>query len=76
MRYDSRQPGSKKAESNDVRRDQQPVDFTAQSFSHLPASHVCNRMQGQTIEQFVVIQEVLSYAIDDQVQQLMLLVKK
>lgn len=45
-----------------------------QSFAHLPASHIGNRMQSQTIEQLIVAHQVFPYAVDNQMQQLMLFV--
>ncbi len=48
----------------------------AQSLPHLPPSNIGNSMQGQTIEQLVILQQILPDAIHNQVKQLMLLVQE
>ena len=48
----------------------------AQSLPHLPPSNIGNSMQCQTIEQLIILQQILPDAIHDQVKQFMLLVQK
>ena len=47
-----------------------------QCFPHLPSTNIGNRMECQAVVQLIVIQQILSDAVDDKVQQLMLFVKK
>lgn len=52
------------------------MDLSTQGLSHFPTTNVRNRVESQAVEQLVVIQQVLSYAVDDQVQELVLLVQE
>jgi len=47
-----------------------------QRLPHLPPSYIGNSMQCQTIEQLIILQQILPDAIHNQVKQLMLLVQK
>jgi hypothetical protein len=50
------------------------VDFGAQCFSQFLSTHVGNRMQRQAVVELIVVQQVLPDAVNDQVQQFVLLV--
>lgn len=52
------------------------MDFAAQGLAHLPAADICDCVQGKAVEELIMVQEVLSYAVDNQMQELVLLVKK
>lgn len=52
------------------------MDLGAESLPHFPSSYIGNGVQCQTVEQLVVIQQILPYAVHDKVQQLMLLVEE
>ena len=52
------------------------MNLSAQSFSHLPTSHIGNGMQGQAVVELVVIEQILADAIDDEMKQLMLFVQE
>lgn len=52
------------------------MNLSTQSLSHFPATNVGNRVESQAVEQLIVIQQVLSYTVDDQVQELVLLVQE
>ena len=52
------------------------MDLAAQRFAHLPASNVGDGVQGQAVEQLIVVEQVLPYAIDDQMQQFVFLVEE
>ncbi len=71
-----RKPRSLTQSKQDVRRDQKPVHLRAQSFAHLPASHIGNGMQGKAVKQFVVIEEVFPDAVDDEMEELVLFVEE
>ena len=47
-----------------------------QSLAHLSPTNICNGVQRQTIEQLIMTQQILSYAIHYQMKQLMLFVQK
>lgn len=46
----------------------------AECFSHFLATDICNRVQRQTVVQFVVVEQVLSDTIHDEMQQFVLFV--
>ena len=50
--------------------------IATQGFSHFSATDIRDRMKGETIVKFVVVQQILSDAVHDQVQELMLLVEE
>lgn len=52
------------------------MHLSAQRLSHLPATHVRDRMQGETVEELIVVEQIFPDAVDDQVQQLVLLVEE
>lgn len=52
------------------------MDLPAQGLAHLAAADVGNGVEGQAVEQFVVVQQVFAYAVDDEVQKFVLLVQK
>ncbi len=52
------------------------MHLPAQGFSHLPASHVGDGVECQAVEQLIVVEQVLSYTIDDQMQQFVLFVEE
>lgn len=52
------------------------MNFPAQGFTHLPAADIGDCMQGQAVEELVVIQQVFSYAVYNQVQKLVFLVEE
>lgn len=52
------------------------MDLSAQGFAHFSASDIGNGMQRQTVEQLIVVKEVLANTVDDEVQKLVLLVEK
>ena len=49
---------------------------STQRLAHFSSTNICDRMQSQAIEQLIVPQQIFPYTIDDQMKQLMLLVKK
>lgn len=67
---------AKTLDSGVVRRNQQTVNLAAQGLAHLPATDIGNRMEGKAVEELVVVEEVLSYAVDDQMQEFVLLVEE
>jgi hypothetical protein len=52
------------------------MDVSAQRLSHLPTTHVRDRMEGEAVEQLIVVEEVFSDTVDDQVQQLVFLMEE
>jgi len=52
------------------------VDLSAQCLAHLAASHVGDGVEGETVEQLIVVEQVLPYAVDDQMQQFVFFVQK
>lgn len=52
------------------------MHVATQRLSQFPATNIGNRMQCQTVEQLVNVQEVLSYTVDNQGQQLVLFVEE
>ena len=47
-----------------------------QRLAHLPTPHIRDRMQRQTIEQLIMIEQILAYTVHNQMQQLMLFMQK
>jgi hypothetical protein len=52
------------------------MDIGTECLSHLLAAHIGNGMQCEAIIQLQVILQIFSYAVDDQMQKLMLLMKE
>lgn len=52
------------------------MDLHAQGLSHLSSADIGYGMQGQAVEELIVVEEVFPYAVDDQVQQLVLFVEE
>lgn len=50
--------------------------ISTQSLSHFPSAYVGNRMQSKAVEQLIDVQQVFSYAVDNQWEQLVLLVEE
>ena len=50
--------------------------FRAQGLAHLPAADVGDGVQSEAVEQLIVIQQVFSNAVDDEMKQLMLFVQE
>src|SRR6478752_8952321 len=70
--YLSRRTGGRER----IRRDQEPMDLSIESFTHFSASHVRNRMEGETVEKLVMVEKILSNTVDDKMQELVFLVKE
>ena len=67
-------PGLESQEN--TRRDEERVDIPAKGFPHLSPAHIGNGMQRQTVVEFIVTSQILPYAVDNEMEKLMLLVKK
>lgn len=52
------------------------MNLPAQRLTHLSTSNICDRVQSKAVKQLVVVQKIFSYAVDDQVQKFMLLMKE
>jgi hypothetical protein len=52
------------------------VDLPAERFSHFPATNVCDGVQRKTVEQLIVVQQILPDAVENEMQKLVLLVQK
>ena len=48
----------------------------SERIAHCTSTDVCNGMKSQAIVELIVVLEILSYAIDDKVDELMLFVEK
>lgn len=60
----------------DLRRNKQSVHLPAERLSHLAASNIGNGMQSETVEELVVVKEVLPNAVDHKMEQLVLLMEE
>lgn len=52
------------------------MHLVAQGLAHFSSADIGYCVQGQAVEQLIVVEEVLSYAVDDQVEELVLLVQE
>lgn len=52
------------------------MHFTTQRLSHFSSTHVRNCVQRQAVKQLIVIQKILPYTVDHQMQELVLLVEE
>jgi len=52
------------------------VNLPAEGLAHLSTADICDCVKRQAIEQLVVIHKVLSYAVDYEVQEFVLLMQE
>lgn len=41
------------------------MNLSAQGLAHFATANICNGVQGKAIKEFVVVQKVLPYTVDD-----------
>lgn len=52
------------------------MDISAQCLSHFPTTNVRDRVEGQAVEELIVIQKVLANAVDHQMQEFVFFVEE
>lgn len=52
------------------------MHITTKNFTHLPATNIGNGVQGEAIEQLIVIQQIFPNAVEDEMQELVFLVQE
>jgi hypothetical protein len=52
------------------------MHIAAERLAHLSPANICNCMESQTVVEFIVVHQILAYAVDNQMNKLMLLMEE